>query len=107
MKLPAKIQFVNKNLKNEFGKLSDKDFIQKFLLIAFIHIQENAFCGIQIPKQLIPKEYKQKYDLKNLWKYNLPNGWRLLYSITRDEILVIAIIIEWMDHKDYEKKLKY
>ena len=67
------------------------------------NVEEDAFCGIQIPKRLIPKEYA----VKNLWKYDLPKGWRLLYSIVNEEIVVISIIIEWFDHKSYEKRFKY
>jgi hypothetical protein len=62
---------------------------------------------VQIPKRLVPKEYKTKYKVKNLWKYNLSNNWRLLYSIADDEILVVSIILDWLNHEEYEKKMKY
>jgi mRNA-degrading endonuclease RelE of RelBE toxin-antitoxin system len=74
---------------------------------AFDDISANAFCGVQIPKKQIPKEYSKKYGIDNLWKYNLSNAWRLLYSVARDEIIVVAIILEWMPHKDYEKRFGY
>jgi hypothetical protein len=49
-----------------------------------------------------------KYRIKNLWKYDLPNGWRLLYTITADnEVEIISAILEWFDHKNYERKFKY
>ena len=70
-------------------------------------LKENAFCGIQVPKRLFPKEYIQKYDINNLWKYDLPSGWRLLYSVANGEVVVLAIIIEWMSHKDYERRFNY
>ncbi len=70
-------------------------------------IEVNAFCGIQIPKHLIPKEYTKKYDIKNLWKYNLPNAWRLLYSVEGNNVKIISIILEWLDHKKYERRSKY
>ena len=56
---------------------------------------------------MIPKEYKQRYGINNLWKYNLPNAWRLVYSITGNEVEIIAILLEWFDHKDYERRFKY
>jgi len=37
----------------------------------------------------------------------LPDAWRLLYSIENQEILVVSIILEWMDHKNYERTFKY
>lgn len=54
-----------------------------------------------------PAEYLKKYKVKNLWKYNLPDAWRLIYSIEQGQLLVIAIVLEWMDHTNYERKFKY
>lgn len=103
--------FADKQLKDAFDKLQnskteDKD-IYKWLNRAFDDISENAFCGIQIPKKLIPKEYLKKYEIDNLWKYDLPKAWRLLYSVARDEIVVIAIVLEWLPHKEYERRFNY
>lgn len=30
-----------------------------------------------------------------------------MYSIANDEIVVVSIIIEWLDHKEYEKRFRY
>ncbi|MFT4326857.1 MAG: hypothetical protein ACMXYK_05115, partial [Candidatus Woesearchaeota archaeon] len=60
-----------------------------------------------IPKKLIPKEYTTKYGIKNLWKYDLPKGWRLVYSIVNEEIFVVTVILEWFKHKEYEKRFNY
>lgn len=111
MKLPSKIQFVNEKVKQAFEELAEYDKDEKslyrYLVNAFKDIEENAFCGIQIPKKLIPKVYLKNYNIRNLWKYNLPNAWRLLYSIESSGVMVISIVIEWMSHKEYEKKFKY
>lgn len=111
MKLSSRIQFVNKKVKKAFLSLKDSKGdereLYEFLVRAFNDIEENAFCGIQIPKKLIPREYVRKYNVKNLWKYNLPNAWRLLYSIEASDIMVIAIVLEWRGHKDYERKFGY
>jgi len=37
----------------------------------------------------------------------MPKGWRLVYSVAKGDILIISIMIEWMSHKDYEKRFKY
>lgn len=109
MKLPSKIKFSEEKVKKAFVELftSGEKKLYAQLIRAFKDIEENAFCGIQIPKKLIPQEYKNKYNTHNLWKYNLPNAWRLLYSIENQEIVVVSIILEWMDHKTYEKKFNY
>lgn len=55
----------------------------------------------------IPKSYIDKYNIDNLWKYDLPKGWRLIYSVANGEVLIVSIIIEWMKHKEYERKFNY
>ena len=111
MKLLSKIRFADEKVRKAFEELEhssteDKN-LHKFLVQAFENLKQDAFTGIQLPKKLIPKEYLQKYNIDNLWKYNLPNAWRLLYSIGREEVTVVSIILEWMDHKDYERKFGY
>ena len=111
VKLPSKIRFADDKVKEAFNELKGSDKKEKglheWLVRAYKDIEGNAFCGIQIPKRLIPKEYIKKYKVKNLWKYNLPDAWRLIYSIEANEIIVISIVLEWMDHKEYERKFKY
>ncbi len=89
---------------NNFKEKSLKEQIEK----AFCNLEEDAFCGIQIPKNLIPKEYFKRFgNLTNLWKYNLPDAWRLIYTIKNNRITVLSVILEWMDHKEYEKRFHY
>lgn len=111
MILPCKIRFADEKVRKAFEELQQSTTEDKrlfeFLERAFKDIKENAFCGIQIPKRLIPKEYLQKYGIDNLWKYNLPNAWRLLYSVGREEVTVVSIVLEWGKHKEYERKFGY
>lgn len=104
MKLPSEIRLIDEKLKDAFYKLRIADAVLfRHINHAFDEIEKNAFCGIQVLKRLIPKEY----GVKNLWKYNLPQGWRLLYSVVADEIIVVSIILEWLSHKDYERRFRY
>ena len=111
MKLPSETRFADEQIKRAFYALQEGDNSEKelfkFINQAIDNIEENAFCGIQIPKKLIPKEYIKKYDAKNLWKYNLPNAWRLIYSIRGGKAFVVSIILEWLDHKGYERRFGY
>ena len=93
--------------KAYFKVKGENPILYKFLDRATDDLKADPRCGIVIPKRLIPKEYKQKYGINNLWKYNLPNAWRLVYSITGNEVEIIAILLEWFDHKDYERRFKY
>ncbi|MFH1010520.1 MAG: hypothetical protein V1784_04715 [bacterium] len=63
--------------------------------------------GIQIPKDEIPKEYIEAYGVTNLWKINLPDYWRMIYTIVGNEFEIISILLEFMGHKVYDKKFGY
>ena len=109
--MKSQIKFADEKLKLALKKLrtstTEDSKLYDWINRALNDIEENAFCAIQIPKRLIPKEYIQKYEIDNLWKYDLPRGWRLIYSVAGEDIIIISIIIEWMNHKDYERKFNY
>ena len=66
-------------------------------------LRANPFYGNQISKKLIPKELIKNYEIDNLWRVELPNRWRLLYSIVGDEVKIVCFILGYMDHKKYNK----
>ena len=108
MKKASKVVFIEDKLETTFYSLKNDDPIKKSLIRAIKDLKANAFSGIQIPKRLIPKSYIRKYGLNNLWKYDLPQGWRLLYTVTAEnEVELISAILEWFNHKDYEKRMNY
>ena len=105
------VAFITQKLKEQFqylkeGKFEDQQ-LYKFINRAIDDLKRNPICGVKIPKKLWPKEYIQKYNITNLWKYDLPGAWRLVYTIESDEIKIVSIILEWFDHKDYEKRFNY
>lgn len=105
----TRIVFADEKVKKTFDKLRDsaEKSLYDTIMRAFRDIKESPSAFIRIRQKLIPEEYVAKYNIDNLWKYDLPNGWRLLYSLGRDEIEIIAIILEWLGHKDYEKRFGY
>ena len=110
--MECKIFFADEKLKKTFESLknskTDDRKLYDFIVRALKDIEKNAFCGIQIRKRLIPKEYVRKYGkIDNLWKYDLPNAWRLIYTVKSEGIFVLGIVLEWMDHKNYEKRFGY
>jgi hypothetical protein len=65
--MKSDIIFGDDKLKEEFNKLKDvkENNLHSQLIKAFKNLRENAFCGIQIPKNLIPREYIQRYGFLN------------------------------------------
>jgi Txe/YoeB family toxin of Txe-Axe toxin-antitoxin module len=105
---PSKIKFISEKLEKQFKDLDESDPIKKSIKRALKDLKIDAFFGIQIPKKLFPKQYVKKYNLNNFWKYDLPKGWRLIYTITREnDVEIICAILEWFNHKNYEKKFRY
>jgi Txe/YoeB family toxin of Txe-Axe toxin-antitoxin module len=109
--MKSRVVFADENINKAFDELkssrTENKHLFELLNRAFDDLANDAFCGAQIPKRLIPKEYVKKHGIDNLWKYNLPGAWRLLYSVGRDEIIVLSIIIDWLNHKNYERKFGY
>ena len=70
-------------------------------------LRDNPEYGVHIQKNKIPKEYVRDYDANNLWKVNLSGAWRMIYTIRGKEVEIISLILDIMNHKDYEKKFGY
>src|SRR3989344_3019387 len=102
--MESKVIFADEELKKIFESLEFKDErLYKEIEEALKVIKQDVFFGRNVKKKLIPKELIRKYELDNLWIYNLRKDWRLLYTITNNEVEVLAIVLDWMNHKDYER----
>ena len=91
---------------SELKKREDKQ--AKILLKSIDKVKErlkiNPQFGDTIRKDLIPKEYKK---FGNLYRVELSNFWRLLYTIKGNEVEIIAFVLAIIDHKEYDKKFGY
>src|SRR4030042_6139628 len=104
MTIPCQVKFIDDELEKAFNSLSDEDPVKKAIIRAIQNIREDYQAGEYIPKNKIPKAYLKKYGINNVRVYDLPSAWRLMYTITgSSEIGIISVILDWMNHKDYEK----
>jgi len=71
------------------------------------NLKRDMHHGTQIEKSKIPKEYVTQYGVTNLWKIDLPGYWRIIYTIVGNEFEIISVLLEFMDHKAYDKKFGY
>jgi hypothetical protein len=70
-------------------------------------LKANPEYGTHVEKDRIPREYVKIYDVSNIWKVDLSSGWRMIYTIRGSEVDIIALILDLMNHRDYEKKFGY
>ena len=108
---PIYVTFINKKLEGEFeslneGKFQDKKLFE-FMDRAIKDLKKDPTSGTKIQKRIWPKTYVKKQGINNLWKYDLPNGWRIIYTIKTDEVMILNVILEWFTHKEYERRFKY
>jgi len=98
---------------NYLNQESKKSKIERSILNAIKQkvelIKQNPHFGNPISKKLFPKEYVSKFGITNLFRVELPNFWRMLYTLTDGEtkIEIIAFVLNILDHKEYNKKFGY
>lgn len=108
----AKSEFANFNevVGEEISKgitNSDNQILFNSIKQKIEFLKCNPQYGIHIAKNKIPKEYIRRYDVNNLWKVNLSGAWRMIYTLRGDRIEILAIVLDLLSHKDYERKFKY
>jgi hypothetical protein len=104
MTIPSKVVFVDAELEKAFNSLGENDPVKKALVKAIENIREDFQAGEYIPKSDIPENYLKKYGINNIRVYDLPFAWRLMYTVSgSNEIGIISVLLDWMNHKDYEK----
>lgn len=115
MKKPVEIQFdkqayedykeLQKNV--EENKKSKKKPTHEQLLnslnSAIDNIKADHRYGDLIPRKYLSKATINKYGTDKILRVELVGYWRVLYTIIGDEVKIIALILEYMDHKTYDK----
>ena len=79
-------------------------FLQKIELI-----KKTPHYGQAIAKNIIPIEYKRDYDLKNLFRVELPYFWRMLYTLMPSDegVEIVIVVLDIINHKRYDKLFGY
>ena len=70
-------------------------------------LKQNPFAGDQVKKRQIPSKYIQKFDAENVWRIELADRWRLVYTITGNQVEITAFVMDIYNHKDYDKVFGY
>lgn len=69
-------------------------------------LKKNPQYGEPLAKSLIPNEFKV-LEIQNLYRVELSNYWRMLYTIEGDKIEILLFILSIANHKEYDKLLGY
>lgn len=106
--MESRVMFVDEDLRRAFRRIAHEDpRLHKEIAGALEAIRKNAFFGRRVKKKLIPRELLRRREIDNLWLYNLRRDWRLLYTIRTGGVEVLAIVLDWLDHKSYERLFKF
>ena len=69
-------------------------------------LKENPQFGNPIAKNLIPESLK-KQGIKNLYRIELSNFWRMLYNLEGDRLNIFLFVLNIVDHSEYNKLFNY
>ena len=101
---------MNKIVREEKLKGIDSSFHQTLLRsinrVRYL-LKQNPFAGNQVQKRQISSNYIQKFDVDNVWRIELADRWRLVYTITGNQIEIITFVMDIFDYKDYDKVFGY
>ena len=93
----------------ELKKRTDKD--AKTLLKSIKRtrdiLKENPQYGDPVPKKQIPPKLIVEYDIRNLYRIELSNYWRMLYTIEGNQVEIFLFVLNIVDHKDYNNLFGY
>ena len=89
------------------SSLDPKSRIKREIDKAIDDLKLNPTAGNRIEKKLWPAKYARKYQINNLFRYPLPDGWRLTYTIISDYKRVVSVILDALDHAAYDRLLGY
>ena len=70
-------------------------------------LKKDEISGERIKYHQIPKYYKNRHGVDNAFHVYLPEGMRLIYSITTFHNEKTAFLMELFDHKNYENRFNY
>lgn len=71
-------------------------------------LSADVTAGDHVRRELVPAALRRKYALENLWRLELPGGWRALYTILSSPERGRAVrILRVVDHRAYDRLFGY
>jgi hypothetical protein len=70
--------------------------LKPILLVDCLH-------GEVVRKDAIPKSLREEYGLTNLYVEDLPDFWRMLYTVVKQNGVRTIVVVEVVNHKTYSR----
>jgi len=90
-----------------YGKLENKSPLKQKLDDVMDLLKKNPGIGNRIKAKLWPTKYTKKYGINNLYRYSVGSNWRLLYTLIGQSDAINCVILEVLDHKNYDNLFGY
>ena len=103
--------FLKPQAQDSLAELKSRTDKEAVMLVRSIEraislLKENLQFGNPVAKNLIPEQMKQD-GIKNLYRIELSNFWRLLYTVEGNQLYVFAFVLNIVDHPTYNKIFGY
>ncbi len=103
--------FLKDQAKEEYFELKKREDKDSRTLLNSIErifniLKQNPQFGDPIKKELIPRDLI-KLGIKKLYRVELSNYWRMLYTLEGDKIEILVFVLKIVDHKGYNKLFGY
>lgn len=103
------LRWVDEQARDRFLalKYSTKDDLRLYKSIerTFEKLKYDPFRGESIKKNMIPPQYRHFH---NLFKMNINQYWRLLYTIkSMGESNTLVIVLDFLPHNEYDRLFGY
>lgn len=85
----------------------EAEYLLKLIDKGIAKLIENHESGQKIQKTLWPKYYVNKYGINNLWRLRLDDYWRMIYTVIGEQVRIVAVVLEVLNHKEYDKRFGY
>ena len=103
--------FLKGDAKEAYEELKKRDDKEAKALLKSIErviaiLKDNPQYGDPVTNKLVPAKYK-KLRLNNLYRAELSNFWRMLYTVEGNTIEIFVFVLDITDHAQYNKLFGY
>ena len=102
LKGQAKAEYIDLKKRTDKDSLTILRSVERMMNI----LKDNPQFGNPIRKDLIPESFKQQ-GITNLYRAELSNFWRLIYTLEGDRVDIFLFVLSIVDHGEYNKLFGY